>query len=116
MNNSTNSSFEEEILDSEFLETCDIHCLNKKFQFWIEGVAVPIISCLGILGNLICLVVLNNKNVDLKPSFSNLLKSLSVYDILILVNTNRVQTITMAMLTQSAGKASLGDNNIDVNH
>ena len=55
------------------------------FQFWIEGVTVPIIASFGIIGNFVCLVVLSNKSVDLKPSFSNLLKCLSVYDILILV-------------------------------
>ena len=61
--------------------------MASNFESIPEGVAVPIIAGLGIFGNITCLLVLSNKSVDLKPSFSNLLKCLAVYDILILVNT-----------------------------
>ena len=64
---------------------CDALCWNRLLQFWIEGVAVPVIAGLGIIGNIFCLFVLNHKCVDLKASFSNLLKCLCVFDILILV-------------------------------
>ncbi len=38
-----------------------------------------------VLGNILCVWVFNKKDVELKPSFANLLKCLSVYDILLLV-------------------------------
>ena len=38
-----------------------------------------------LLGNILCLCVFNQKSVDLKPSFSNILKCLSIYDICTLV-------------------------------
>ena len=37
-------------------------------------------------GNVTCVFVFNHKSVDLKPSFSNILKCLSIFDILFLVN------------------------------
>ena len=40
---------------------------------------------LNFPGNLICLVVLTKSRLDLKPAFSNILKCLSVFDILFLV-------------------------------
>ena len=67
---------------------CDALCWNRLLQFWIEGVAVPVIAGLGIIGNIFCLFVLNHKCVDLKASFSNLLKCLCVFDILILVRNS----------------------------
>ena len=66
--------------------------MASNFESIPEGVAVPIIAGLGIFGNITCLLVLSNKSVDLKPSFSNLLKCLAVYDILILVNTIFIQS------------------------
>ena len=51
--------------------------LREKFNFSFEG-------------NLLCLFVFNQKSVDLSPSFSNILKCLSLYDIALLV---RVQTV-----------------------
>ena len=36
------------------------------------------LSCL--LGNIICVWALDKKDVELKPSFANLLKSLSIFD------------------------------------
>lgn len=59
---------------------CDEYCQDKIWSFWIEGVAVLFISVFGIFGNLLCLFVFNHKSVDLKPSFANILKCLSVYD------------------------------------
>ena len=41
-------------------------------------------------GNLLCLFVFNHKSVDLKPSFANILKCLSVYDTALLVRKQRV--------------------------
>jgi hypothetical protein len=41
-----------------------------------------------VLGNILCVWVFNKKDVELKPSFANLLKCLSIYDILLLVGRN----------------------------
>ena len=77
-----------EALDTGDTGVCDALCWNRLLQFWIEGVAVPVIAGLGIIGNIFCLFVLNHKCVDLKASFSNLLKCLCVFDILILVRNS----------------------------
>ena len=92
-------------MDKALENICDENCWNKVWAFWIEGVAVPTtavfgivgnnlsvrwlswIECDSIAGNILCLFVFNNKSVDLKPSFSNILKCLSVYDIAMLVSS-----------------------------
>ena len=66
-------------------DECDPKCINKIIQFWIEGILIPTIAVFGILGNIFCFFVLSNKSVELKPSFANLLKCLSVYDTALLV-------------------------------
>ena len=45
-----------------------------------------------ISGNLLCLFVFNHKSVDLKPSFANILKCLSVYDTALLVSLTHFPT------------------------
>ena len=60
--------------------------MNNIIQFWIEGILIPTIAVFGILGNIFCFFVLSNKSVELKPSFANLLKCLSVYDTALLVS------------------------------
>jgi len=66
-------------------DSCDDDCKNKIWGFWIEGVAVPFIAFFGIFGNLACVFVFNHKSCDLKPSFSNILKCLSIYDMALLM-------------------------------
>jgi len=53
--------------------------------FWLEGVALPIVAAFGIIGNVLCVFVFTKKKMDLKPSFSNILKCLSLFDILFLM-------------------------------
>ena len=80
--------------------TCDDSCIEFMAGFWIEGVLVLLVAIFGILGlyqqkklcfnfcnlgNVLCVFVFNNSSVDLKPSFSNILKCLSIFDILFLV-------------------------------
>ena len=67
------------------VEDCDDECWDLYIGFWIEGLLVPAIAVFGIVGNITCVFVFNHKSVDLKPSFSNILKCLSIYDILFLV-------------------------------
>ena len=80
---------------------CNDHCIESMVGFVLEGVLILIISIFGIIGtgdghtliqyycscsgNITCLFVFNHKSVDLKPSFSNILKCLSIFDILFLV-------------------------------
>ena len=56
-------------------------------------------------GNLLCLFVFNHKSVDLKPSFANILKCLSVYDTALLVRKQRVYIqrgfLTLVYLSKS---------------
>ena len=72
--------------DGEGFEECDDDCWDFYIGFWIEGLLVPAIAVFGIVGNITCVFVFNHKSVDLKPSFSNILKCLSIYDILFLVS------------------------------
>ena len=41
-------------------------------------------------GNIACISVFSSKSVDLKPSFANILKCLSIYDICLLVRTGKI--------------------------
>eukprot|EP00092_Neocalanus_flemingeri_P024640 GFUD01026725.1.p1 GENE.GFUD01026725.1~~GFUD01026725.1.p1 ORF type:complete len:407 (+),score=101.90 GFUD01026725.1:197-1417(+) len=68
----------------EGMEECGDVCWEVYVGFWIEGLLVPVIASFGIVGNITCVFVFNHKSVDLKPSFSNILKCLSIYDILFL--------------------------------
>ena len=70
----------------DIVEECDDDCWDFFIGFWIEGLLVPAIALFGIVGNIACVFVFNHKSVDLKPSFSNILKCLSIYDILFLVS------------------------------
>lgn len=67
-------------------DECDPECVSNIIQLWIEGILIPTIAVFGILGNIFCLFILSNKSVELKPSFANLLKCLSVYDTALLVS------------------------------
>ena len=44
------------------------------------------------VGNVLCLFVFSNKHLDLKPAFSNILKCLSVFDIIFLVRCDFTKT------------------------
>merc|ERR1719336_3239444 len=48
--------------------------------FCIEGILLPVLAIFGILGNILCVWAFNKKDVELKPSFANLLKCLSIFD------------------------------------
>ncbi len=47
-------------------------------------------------GNILCVWVFNKKDVELKPSFANLLKCLSIYDILLLVSCHFYCSLTQS--------------------
>ena len=112
---------------------CDAECKEtlKLWGFWIEGIAIPCIALFGIFGlvwirrgrkcvlflagNIACVFVFNHKSVDLKPSFSNILKCLSIYDMGLLVRSFSVQTLLLPLLIQnftSYATAKSGSRNI----
>ena len=45
-----------------------------SYSFWLEGVAMPVVSLMGLIGNIISIVILsNNKSrLDLHPMFVSL--------------------------------------------
>lgn len=70
---------------TQSLEDDDVdRALTDNTIFIIEGVLLPILSTLGVIGNILCVWTFNKKDVELKPSFANLLKCLSVFDTIFL--------------------------------
>jgi len=59
--------------------------LGETAAFVIEGVILPVLATAGIVGNLLCVWTFNKTDVELKPSFANLLKCLSIFDTIFLV-------------------------------
>jgi len=55
--------------------------LAATIDYWSEGVILPAICTIGILGNIASILVLTNKDIDLKPSFVNILICLAFYDL-----------------------------------
>ena len=66
MNNSTESSNDWEQDDS--------------FEFVVEGWLVPIVSAIGLFGNSVTVLVLNNRKVQLKKTLVDILCGLAVFD------------------------------------
>ncbi|XP_023337723.1 FMRFamide receptor [Eurytemora carolleeae] len=73
--------------------------IKNSLSLCLEGVLLPILALFGIVGNILCLFVFNQKKVELKPSFSNILKCLSVFDILFLVGMVLLYTVPRASST-----------------
>ena len=66
-------------------EQMDLRATREMQAFFIgvfEGTLVPIIGTIGLVGNLLCILVLKLKDLDLKPSFANLLVTLCVFDMI----------------------------------
>ena len=83
------SNISQIVKEGEGVDDCDDECWDLYIGFWIEGLLVPAIAVFGIVGNITCVFVFNHKSVDLKPSFSNILKCLSIYEMALLVGQNR---------------------------
>jgi len=56
--------------------------LAHLVDWWTEGVVLPVICGIGIFGNIASILVLTNKEIDLKPSFVNILICLAFYDLM----------------------------------
>ncbi len=61
--------------------------------FWFEGVLVPVAGSAGLLGNVLSVMVLQSKDLDLTASFVNLLTTLCVFDSLFIVCVNLFYTL-----------------------
>ena len=69
-----------------------------------------------ISGNLLCVWTFNKKDVELKPSFANLLKCLSIFDTVFLVSFRRLKYLSEwsnlsengILLSQSSSQVTLG--------
>ena len=78
-----------------------IICMNLSYIFCIfteiameftfpaimEVIVTPITVLIGIIGNILCIVVLNKKEVQLRKSFSRILIALSIFDITFISST-----------------------------
>lgn len=58
--------------------------VRSAATFWFEGILVPSVGSVGIVGNVLCVAVLTRRDLDLKPSFRNLFVNLCVFDTLFL--------------------------------
>ncbi len=57
----------------------------KTFELVVEGGLMPLVSFLGVLGNLVSLAVLHHRDVKLRKDFVNVLSALAAFDILFLI-------------------------------
>lgn len=81
---------------AEYQDMLDEHeerMFKAKCIFWFEGVFVPIIGSVGILGNVLSIIVLTRRELDLKGSFLNLLVTLCVFDMLFILAVNLFYTV-----------------------
>ena len=73
-------------------------------KFWVEGVGIPLVSSFGLLGNLISILIFQNRSqgLDLNPNFSQLLICLAVFDSLFLVFVNSIFSVSALMLPEQS--------------
>ena len=60
--------------------------VNTTFEFWIVGVMITVVSVVGILGNIICILMFQYKRLNMNQTFASLLKWLAVIDSFFLVS------------------------------
>ena len=60
--------------------------VNITFEFWIVGVMITVVSVVGILGNIICILMFQYKRLNMNQTFASLLKWLAVIDSIFLVS------------------------------
>ena len=66
---------------------------SLRHQFWLEGVTMPLIGVVGILGNLLAIAVLLSKKLKVVKSIRHLLILLSVFDTLVLASNSIVTSL-----------------------
>ena len=60
--------------------------INSRFEFWIVGVMITVVSMVGIIGNIICILMFQYKRLNINQTFASLLKWLAVIDSVFLVS------------------------------
>ena len=60
--------------------------IHSWFEFWVVGVMITLVSMVGILGNIICILMFQYKRLNINRTFASLLKWLAVIDSIFLVN------------------------------
>ena len=56
--------------------------MEFTFASIMEVLVTPITVLIGLLGNILSIVVLNSKEIQLRSSFSRILIALSIFDII----------------------------------
>ena len=75
-----NSTRTQEQIDAEAMVS-----MKSLFIFIFEGTLVPIIGSIGFFGNILSILVLKLRDLDLKPSFANLLVTLCIFDMIFIL-------------------------------
>ena len=63
-----------------------INAMSDSFEFWLVGVLCPMVTMLGIIGNIICIIIFKYKKLNMNQTFASLLKWLAVIDSFFLVS------------------------------
>ena len=66
----------------------EVSDMNSNFEFWLVGVMITVVSVVGILGNIICILMFQYKRLNMNQTFASLLKWLAVIDSVFLVSFN----------------------------
>ena len=66
---------------------------GTSFEFWILGVAISVVSLAGVLGNIICILMFQYKQLNMNQTFTSLLKWLAVIDSIFLVRNKNDKII-----------------------
>ena len=59
--------------------------VSASFEFWIVGVMITLVTMVGILGNMICILMFQYKQLNMNQTFASLLKWLAAIDSVFLV-------------------------------
>ena len=63
---------------------------NSSFEFWMVGVMITVVSVVGIIGNIICILMFQYKMFNMNQTFASLLKWLAIIDSILLVSITKV--------------------------
>ena len=60
--------------------------LNSSVEFWLVGVMISVVSLIGFIGNIICILMFKYKRLNINKTFAFLLSWLAVIDSFFLVS------------------------------
>ena len=60
--------------------------LNSSVEFWLVGVMISVVSLIGFMGNIICILMFKYKRLKINKAFASLLSWLAVIDSFFLVS------------------------------